>query len=442
MEGLSSAQARERLARDGPNDIEAVRRSSLAALLAGVAREPMFLLLIAAAALYLLIGDPAEGLLLAGFACVTVGLVIFQQRRSDRALEALRALAAPHVRVLRDGAPARVPSTEVVQGDWLLVAEGERVAADAKLLEAAAFECDESLLTGESVSVAKRAGDMAFAGTLAVAGHAVAEVQATGVRTRMGAIGASLDRIDLAPTPLQQTLARVTRKLAFVAIAMSVVLAVGMGFGTGDWLQGGLAGIAFGMSMLPEEIPLVLTVFLALGAWRLASVKVLARRPAVVEALGAATVLCVDKTGTLTENRMHLLGIVLPGSDVQHRPVEEIPAVRDVLRHASLASRRGAVDPMDRAVIATADQAAAVEPHAGGSLAREYPITPRLLAMAQAWTRPDGLIEVAAKGAPEAIATLCKLDADAREKLQRQVGLLAARGLRVLAVAKGAQPEA
>ncbi|MBO9512693.1 MAG: cation-translocating P-type ATPase [Variovorax sp.] len=434
-DGLTSQEARERLARDGPNDIEPSRRSGLAALIGGVAREPMFLLLLAAAALYLVIGELSEGLLLGGFAVVTVGLVIVQQRRGDRALDALRALAVPSVRVLRDGQLVRIPAAEVVAGDWIRIGEGERIAADVQLRECTALECDESLLTGESVSVPKQVGDTAYAGTLVVAGHGLAQVQATGPRTRMGAIGASLERIDLAPTPLQQTLARVTRWLAVAAFVLSAILAVWLGVGTGHWLQGSLAGIAFGMSMLPEEIPMVLTVFLAFGAWRMAAVKVLARRPAAIEALGAATVLCVDKTGTLTENRMKLQGIVLPGSPVAHVPVDAAEPVRSVLRCAMLASRSGTLDPIDRAILGTAE--ALVDER--GLLAREYPLTPRLPVMAQAWRRPDGL-EVAAKGAPEAIGAICRLPADERARLHRQVEELADRGLRVLAVARATAP--
>lgn len=438
--GLDAAAARDRLARDGPNVIERTRPGGLWALLAGVIREPMFVLLLAAAAVYLVIGEPAEGALLAGFALATVALVVVQQRRGDRALEALRALAAPQVRVLRDGIVARIPSADVVVGDWLLVGEGERVAADAQLREAGSLACDESLLTGESVPVAKEAGDMLFAGTMAVAGHGLAEVQSTGARTRMGEIGVTLDRIDLAPTPLQATLRRATKRLAIAAFAMSVLLAAWFGLRQGDWLQGALAGIAFGMSMLPEEIPMVLTVFLALGAWRLAALKVLARRPAVIEALGAATVLCVDKTGTLTENRMRLRAIVLPGDDREHDPALADTAVREALLHALLASRRGALDPMDRAVVAQADAAGASAGVDGWRLEREYPITQALLAMAQAWARPDGRIDIAAKGAPEAVAALCRLGDAAHAELQRQVRLLAARGLRVLAVARSREP--
>lgn len=438
--GLTAAQARARLAQDGPNDIDVVHRSGLLALLAGIAREPMFLLLLAAAGVYLVIGDLAEGLLLGGFALVTVGLVIVQQRRGDRALDALRALAAPQARVLRGGERIRVPATEVVVGDWLVVGEGERIAADAQLHEGVALACDESLLTGESASVQKGPGDPLYAGTLVVAGHGTACVRATGARTRMGAIGISLQRIDLSATPLQDTLARVTRRLAIAAVGMSCLLATWLAWGGSDWLQGALAGIASGMAMLPEEIPMVLTVFLALGAWRLASVKVLARRPAVIEALGSATVLCVDKTGTLTENRMQLRCIVpaASASASEADPLQDTPAVRAVLHHALLASRSGGSDPMDRAVAATAQQAGAGAPQPGWTLAREYPVTPQRMAMAQAWARPEGDVALAAKGAPEAIVALCGLATQERARLLAQAGTLAARGLRVLAVASAA----
>lgn len=433
--GLTSAEARERLARDGPNELEPARRRGLAAAAAGVASEPMFLLLLLAAAIYLLIGEAGEGLLLGGFALASVGLVIVQQRRGDRALEALRALAAPHVRVLRDGELVRLPATQIVTGDWLAIGEGERVAADARLAESTGLACDESLLSGESVGVDKAGGDEVFAGTLVTAGHGWAQVRQTGARTRMGAIGASLRHIDLTPTPLQQTLARATRRLALAAFAMSGLLACWWAWRGSGWLEGVLAGIAFGMAMLPEEVPMVLTVFLAMGAWRLAHAQVLARRPAVIEALGAATVLCVDKTGTLTENRMRLRGIALPHEAGSREPADADPGVRRTLEHAMLASRRGATDPMDKAVFTAADACGADAAHAGWTLAREYPLTQELLAMAQAWTRPDGLVALGAKGAPEAIASLCALDDAARQSLQRQVGTLAARGLRVLAVA-------
>jgi Ca2+-transporting ATPase len=456
LPGLSAAEAARRLATAGPNTIEDRERAGLLALLRGIATEPMFLLLLVAAGLYLALGDLGEGLLLAAFALVTVGLTLFQERRSARALDALRELTVPQVRVIREGQVQRIPARELVPGDLFLIDEGERVAADGVLRDAVGLSADESLLTGESVPVRKRpqadealppaqapGGDdsvFVFASTLVVAGHGVAEATATGRLTAVGRIGVSLAEIATEATPLQRQLGRLVRLFGGAALVSCVALATWWGLTRGEWLQGLLSAIALGMAMLPEEFPMVLAVFLALGAWRLARLKVLARRPAVVEALGAATVLCVDKTGTLTENRMQLQRLVTDEADVIAAPGAPLPeAVHRLAEFALLASQPGGLDPMDRAVLALGERglAGTEHLHPQWQLAREYPLTPRLLAMAQAWTAEDGRRCLAAKGAPEAIFDLCHLPAEHRAALLARVRTLAAEGLRVLAVAEG-----
>ena len=457
--GLGSEEARRRLAEHGPNEISDQESHGLLSTLRGIATEPMFLLLLVAAAIYLLIGDLGEGLLLAFFALVTVGLVIFQERRSEHALDALRVMAAPQVRVLREGQVQRVPARELVPGDLFLLAEGERVAADGRLREAVGLSADESLLTGESVPVRKQlaaagpvdtdarpGGDdlpLVYAGTLVVAGHGLAEVVSTGGKTQVGRIGASLASIDAAPTPLQKHLHRLVQIFGLVALGTSAMLVCWYGLVRGDWMQGLLSGIALGMAMLPEEFPMALAVFLSLGAWRLAKVKVLARRPAVVEALGAATVLCVDKTGTLTENRMQVRRLVTDEADVTVQadaPLSD--AVHTLLETAMLASRRGSADPMDRALLEQGDRALAGTDHLHPQwhLDREFPLTPELLAMSQVWTGEDGRPRVAAKGAPEAVLDLCHVPDARRAELLARVQPLADGGLRVLAVARGTVP--
>ncbi|NCT84424.1 MAG: HAD-IC family P-type ATPase [Comamonadaceae bacterium] len=454
--GLTADQARRRLAETGPNAIEDRESGGLAATLRGIATEPMFLLLLVAAGLYLVLGDLGEGLLLAGFAVVTVGLTFFQERRSARALDALRELTVPQVRVIRDGRVQRLPARELVPGDLFLFSEGERIAADGLLRDAVGLSTDESLLTGESVPVRKAAwpgsdrpaalppgGDdspFVFASTLVVAGHGLAEVVATGRHTAVGRIGASLAAIATEATPLQRQLGRLVRLFGGAALLTCVGLATWWGLTRGDWMQGLLSAIALAMAMLPEEFPMVLAVFLAMGGWRLARLKVLARRPAVVEALGAATVLCVDKTGTLTENRMQLRRLVNDAADVEAAPGAELPEeVHRLAEFALLASQRDGLDPMDRAVLALGDAAlrGSEHLHPDWRLAREYPLTPALLAMAQAWTAADGRRWLAAKGAPEAIFDLCHLPPERREALLARVRDLAAQGLRVLAVAEG-----
>lgn len=454
--GLTTDEAAARRARFGPNDIEATEQRGWGHTLRDIATEPMFVLLLAGAALYLAIGDPAEGLLLGVFALLTVGLVVWQDRRSERALQALRALGAPQVRVRRDGREQRIPARDLVPGDLFLLAEGERVPADAILRQAHQLAVDESLLTGESVPVrklpssaapdlahARPGGDDApyvYASTLAVGGHGLAEVLATGRATRVGAIGLSLAAIERTPTPLQMHLRRLVGFAALGAAAISGGLAAWYGMARGDWLQGLLSGIAAAMAMLPEEFPMALSVFLAIGAWRLAQVKVLARRPAVIEALGAATLLCVDKTGTLTENRMRLRRLVTATADVDLAGDPPLPEdVHPLLEYAVLASRRGGVEPMDRAIVDRGDTALAGTEHLHPAwlLEHEYPLTPDLLAVSHAWRAHDGTRTVAAKGAPEAVADLCHLDAGATAAWLARVQALAQQGLRVLAVAQG-----
>lgn len=460
--GLTEEEALRLLAVHGPNALQDRERHGLPATLRSVAAEPMFLLLLAAAGIYLLLGDLGEGLLLAGFAVLTVGLVILQQRRSEHALDALRQLAAPQVRVRRGGQVRRIAARDLVPGDLFLVVEGERMAADGVLLEAAGLSVDESLLTGESMPVHKRAagpmvdgpateacapgGDdtpWVFAGTLAVAGHALVQVVATGRLTQVGRIGASLAGIETAPTPLQRQLQRLVQVFGLVALLFSAALVLWHGLWRGEWMQGLLAAIALGMAMLPEEFPMALAVFLALGAWRLARIQVLSRRPAVVEALGAATVLCVDKTGTLTENRMQLRRLVAAGADVCVQPGMPLPeAVHRLLAFGMLASRRGSIDPMDRALLAQGDDALAgsLHLHPDWQLTQEYPLTDALPVMAHAWTDPAGHCCIAAKGAPEAVFGLCRLAPDAAAPWLAQLRRLADDGLRVLAVAEAHVP--
>lgn len=449
--GLSTQEALQRLRAHGPNQLDDAERRGLLSTLRHIGSEPMFMLMLAAAGIYLVLGDLGEGALLAFFALVTLGLVVFQERRSERALDALRTLSAPSVRVRRQGIEQRIASRDLVPGDVLLVSEGERVAADGRLLQATHLAVDESLLTGESVPVSKGVAttdNTVHAGTLVVAGHALVAVTATGRQTRLGQIGQSLAGIDITPTPLQRQLRHWMRRFALGALAACAVIVTWYGLREGQWLQGLLSAIALGMAMLPEEFPMALTVFLALGAWRLAKVKVLARRPAVIEALGATTLLCVDKTGTLTENRMRLRQLVGPeqaldlteGARNSPPPLPE--SLATLLEHAVLASRRGSADPMDQALIHQGDAtlASSARLHPDWTLLREHPVTPALLAMTQVWHTPSGARHVVSKGAPEAIFGLCRLAPAEQARHLACVSALAAQGLRVLAVAQAECP--
>ncbi|MYN03224.1 HAD-IC family P-type ATPase [Pseudoduganella sp. DS3] len=452
LHGLSSAQARQRLEQDGPNSLPApVRR--LPQLLWRTASEPMFLLLLCAAGLYLALGDWLEGLVLLAMVGLTIGLTLFQEGKTERALQALRDLSSPRALVWRDGRAQRIAGSELVRGDLLLLAEGDRVAADAVLLRANNLRVDESLLTGEAWAVGKQAtlgepgpaapgGDgtpYLWSGTMVLEGDGVARVTATGAGTELGKIGRSLQGIGAELSPLQRESGRMIRLLALCGIAISVLVGLLYGWRTGAWMPAILAGIALSMSLLPEEFPVILTVFPAIGAWRLARAQVLTRRLAAIEALGAITVLCTDKTGTLTQNRMRVGQLYAAGALLQvadGAPLPEGP-LAELALFAALASKQRPSDPMELALHAVAGAARQDSP------LREYPLAPTLRAMTLVWDDGAAGATVAAKGAPEAIAALCRLAPPAMAQLRAAADQMAAQGLRVLAVARAAHaPEA
>ncbi len=450
LEGLSQAEAHRRLHQEGPNELPRRAGHGLLHTALDVLREPMILLLVAAGALYLVLGDREEALLLLGSIGLIIGIELYQERKTERALEALRDLSSPRALVIRDGERRRIPGGEVVRDDLLVLGEGDRVPADAVLLWSATLAADESLLTGESVPVRKSArpplegpvhpgGDdlpYVYSGTLVTSGQGIARVVATGAATEMGRIGSALQTLATERTRLQRETDRVVRVLAVVAVAFCLIVIVGYGLARGNLLDGLLAGITLAMALVPEEFPVVLTVFLALGAWRIARSHVLTRRIPAIEALGAATVLCVDKTGTLTQNRMSVAALAVPGASqvVGAEPLS--PAFRHLVELGALASQVEPFDPMERAIKQLDQQ----QPPGGASaraLVRDYPLSDRFLAMANVWQasgQPGAT--VAAKGAPEAVATLCRLDGAERTRLEAQVQAMAEAGLRVLGVAE------
>ena len=453
--GLTSAEAARRL-QGGYNELPSAKPRRLLAIAWDVVREPMFLLLIGASVIYLFLGDMREALVLFASVFVVMAITFHQERKTERAVEALRELASPRAQVLRDAEWQSIAAREVVVGDLVRVREGDRVPADAILLSAENLVADESLLTGESVPVRKRAGhgstpwarpggdDLPFtySGTLLTAGQGLARVAATGVQTEIGKIGKALQTVVSEPSPIQRETRHAVLIFAAIGMALCVLVTVVYALTRGDWLNGLLAGITLAMANLPEEFPVVLTVFLALGAWRISQKGVLTRRAPAIETLGATTVLCVDKTGTLTQNRMAVRRLWVPGNDVDLQ-VSPTGLPSTLLEFAVLASEREPFDPMERAYQqlfrerfpAAAAKLGALE------LLHSYPLSPEQLSVAYVWKTVDGDAHlVAAKGAPEAIAHLCVLDAGERAAIQSQVAAMAADGLRVLAVATGTLP--
>lgn len=444
--GLTEAEAQARLLRDGPNELPATSGQGLWRLLWGVLTEPMFLLLMACGTVYLVLGDQQGALMLLGFVVVVMGISLVQQQRTARALSALRELSSPRALVVREGQTRRVPGRELVCGDTVLLAEGDRVPCDLRLQETAHFVVDESALTGESEGVVKHADgpDPAFAlaGTLVTQGTARGTVTATGPHSALGRIGASLASLGDDSTPIQRETAQVVRRVAVVGLLMAVLLALAWWQLKGQLVEGILAGLTLAMAILPEELPVMLTLFMGLGAWRLSREQVLARSIPAVALLGATTVLCVDKTGTLTLNRMAVRRLWTPAAshDTATQAGQPLPeALHALLEYAVLSSHRRAIDPMEQAITQAGQTllAGTEHLHADWTLLNDYPLSRSMLAMSRVWQSPDqGERLIAAKGAPEAIVDLCHLGADEAAAIATQVQALAAEGLRVLGVAQ------
>lgn len=454
--GLSEEQVAERLSRDGYNELPSTKQRGLLAIAHGVVREPMFLLLLACGTIYFFLGDAQEALMLLGFVFFIMGITLYQERKTERTLEALRDLSSPRALVIRGGHQKRIAGRDVVRGDILVLAEGDRVPVDAVLFSCTNLLADESILTGESVPVRKVIADgpverkrpggddlpFVYSGTLVVHGQGYAEVLATGTRTELGRIGKALQSVEPEQTPLQREMTLLVRNLAIFGLLLCVLVTVVYGLTRRDWLNGILAGLTLAMAILPNEFPVVLAIFMALGAWRISQQKVLTRRTPAVETLGSATVLCVDKTGTLTMNHMTVGKLYANGQfhDLQARANEEIPEdFHQLIEFSILASQRDPFDPMDRALkeLGNLYLADTEHIHDDWALVREYPLSQKLLALSRVWRSRDGEdYIIGAKGAPEAIADLCHLDEAQLQALSRPITALANEGFRVLGAAR------
>lgn len=392
--------------------------------------EPMIFLLLSTITIYFALGDRNEAFLLLLSVFGIVGIELYQETKTEKSLEALRNLSSPISVVIRGGKRMTIPGREVVVGDIIILSEGSRVPADAKLISAEGLKVDESLLTGESEAVEKRTRDIVdfrtnsvSSGTLVVKGHGIAEVTSIGKSTELGKIGTSLNSIGTEKTLLQKEVTRVIRTVAIIAVGVSALLTLVYWLTRGSLVQGFLAGLTLAIGILPEEFPVVLTLFLTLGAWRLAKNNVLTRRAHTIETLGSASVLCVDKTGTLTENRMKIM------TEYNH----------EIIKYGVLASQKKPYDPMEEAFITAGKETFGDLGgiYQGLEIIREYPVEDDLLSVVHVWGKEQETKYVALKGAPEHVFELCHMGKAEKKEIEAEVQKLAEKGLRVIAVGKG-----
>jgi len=453
--GLTKEAAVNKLKTAGYNELPSSVHTTFLMLIWKVVSEPMFLLLVLCAVLYFILGSLAESLMLLSFVLVIMGITFYQEQKSERALLALRKLSSPRAFVIRDGKGMRIAGRDVVPDDYIVINEGDVVPADAVLIESSHLTIDEAILTGESLpvrksiiinpgNITKPGGDdlpFIYSGTQVTEGRGIAKVVATGINTEIGKIAKHLETVKTERTKLQKETDRIVRYAAIFGSGLSIVIALIYGFTHNDWIQGFLVGIALAMSILPEEIPVILAVFLALGAWRISLQKVLTRRVSAVEALGATTVLCVDKTGTITQNSMSVSQIYAQ-DECFEIPNEEIhlrETFHQLIEYSILASQRDPFDPMEIAIKQFGDVYLKDTEHLHNNwqLVHQYPLSKELLAISLVWkSAANSHYVIAAKGAPEAIFDLCHLDKITIAKLTKQIYTMADAGLRVLGVAK------
>ncbi len=454
IQGLTEEQVKQKIVTEGFNELPSSKPKSLVHIALGVFQEPMFLLLVACGALYLFLGDVQEGLMLLGFVFVIMGIEFYQEKKTEKALDALKDLASPRALVIRDGVEKRIAGRDVVTGDIMILQEGDRVPADAIVLYSVNLSADESLLTGEPVPVrkaewtegtvqARPGGDdlpFVFSGSMIVQGNGIAKVTATALNTEIGKIGKALNEVKEEPTKLKREMGALVKKLAIIGIGLCLVVIAVYTITRGDLLKGFLAGITLAMAMLPEEFPVVLTIFLALGAWRISKKNVLTRKPAAVETLGSTTVLCTDKTGTLTKNKMTVARL-FNGKDFMTVTAESTfpEEFHEIIEFGILSSQVNPFDPMEQAITVVGEQFLKNTEHLhyDWEMIKEYPLSKELLAMSRVFNNVETKTRtIAAKGAPEAIFDLCHLSQERISALALAIETLASSGLRVLGVAK------
>lgn len=426
----------------GTNRLEYRKKSGLLEAAKGLAKEPMVILLLVTSVIYFITGNVEDGIFLSVAIVLVSAIALFQDARSRRALEKLKDFTQASAKVIRDGRLQEIKSEDLVMGDCLLVEEGTSVPADAMLIQANDFSVNESILTGESMAVYKdetHENPAIYRGTTVASGSAIATVTAIGNETRLGKIGKSLETIPDEKTPLEIQINRFVKKMVVAGSAVFLVMWGINFFRTRDALDSLLKALTLAMSILPEEIPVAFTTFMALGAWRLMKMGIVVKQMKTVETLGSATVICTDKTGTLTENRMSLAKLFVKGApDATIAAETSSPAEKDLIRWAMWASEPAPFDPMEIALHEAYAQTSPTDERSEYTLIHEYPLGGKPPMMTHVFENPAGQRLIAAKGAPEALMAVSRLTDAEKRQIEDNIRVLTADGYRVLGVGQTA----
>jgi Ca2+-transporting ATPase len=442
VNGISSERAIQKLKEEGYNELPSAQSKNIWQIVMEVIQEPMFILLISCGALYLVLGDYVEGIILLCWVFLIIFITFYQYQKTEKALDALRKLSSPRALVIRDGLEIRIAGREVVREDLVILQEGDRIPADGIIYASQHLTVDESILTGESIPVIKENKEenplncFVYGGTLVVQGKGFMKVTQTGSTTEFGKIGKSLQEIEQDQTNLQREMKNLIRNLFIIGAFLSIIVIVAFYFTRGNFMQALLNGIATAMAMLPEEFPLVLTVFLAIGSWRLSQKNVLSRKPSAIETLGSATVLCSDKTGTITQNKMEVATIIFKNQIFERKDfLQQKEKIQELLTAAFLASHKDSIDPMEKSIESYFNKFVENASVSNLLVTKDFPLSKELLAMSRAYLKQKGNHAIYTKGSPEAIVELCKISSEKKNSLLVQVKNSAKKGQRVLGVA-------
>ena len=443
MKGLTSAEAKALQEKHGKNELTLQKKQSFFIKVIHIICEPMFLLLLIAAIIYFILGEPRDGLIMLIFVVGIISIDVIQEWKTDQTLNALKDLSAPRVRVIRDTNEIEIASEDLVPGDLMMIYEGVKIPADGIVIKCNDLCVDESSLTGEAEGVWKVTlenaepskdywrKDYCYAGTLVTQGSSIIQVDKIGTATEYGKIGANVATAPEELSPLQIQTGKLVKTCAGIAAVLFALVGVVTYINIPDHTFGAriiesiLSGITLAMAMIPEEFPVILTVFLSMGAWRLAKKQSLVRKLPGVETLGEVSVLCVDKTGTITMNKMTVQDVWSIDNDDDHTLCETM----------GLACETDAYDPMEKAMLEHCERMGITKEHLfDKELVTEYAFTNELKMMGHVW-RYNNNIVIAAKGSPERILTICEMSDKEREVTNHKIIEMSQLGLRVIAVA-------
>lgn len=436
--GLTDSEVTESAKKFGTNSVEHQKKNHFLNSILDIVKEPMFLLLLTATSIYFITADYGDGIFMAIAIIFVVAISVFQESRSRNAIEALKKLTQPKCKVIRNGSTIEIPTEEIVIGDCVQLEEGAFIPADGIILSSNDFSVNESILTGESLAVFKSnesENKQVFQGTIVASGLAICEVTAIGNKTHLGKIGSSLNAIEEEKTPLQIQIGNFVTKMSIIGLVIFAVVWAINYYNSGLVLDSLLKALTLAMSVIPEEIPVAFTTFMALGAWRLMKMGIITKQTKTVETLGSATVICTDKTGTITENRMSLAELYLFKSNSIIETSQKLnPEAEEVLNYAMWSSEPIPFDAMEIAIHEAYSNFESEDERPYFKKVHEYPLSGKPPMMTHVFENDSGKKIIAAKGAPEALIAISHLTEMEKNQIFEAMQTMMQKGFRVLGV--------